>query len=76
VPKEMGNAITPNRLDSFAAKAIEGLRLFFQMLLVVTHFLEGRLKEYFCLTPVVDEDFCNNPLVGVADDHHGIGVRE
>jgi hypothetical protein len=29
-------------LDSFTAEAVEGLRQFFQLLLIVTHFLEGQ----------------------------------
>jgi hypothetical protein len=31
-----------NKVNSFAAKAIEGLRRFFQLLLVITHLFEGR----------------------------------
>jgi hypothetical protein len=30
-----------NMLDSFATEAIEGLRRFLEMLLIITHFLEG-----------------------------------
>jgi hypothetical protein len=43
-------------LDSFAAEAVEGLHRFFELLLVIIHFFEGRQEEYFCLAAVVDED--------------------
>jgi hypothetical protein len=44
VPKETGNVITPmpDGLDSFANEVIEGLCWFFQLLLLVTHFLKGQ----------------------------------
>jgi hypothetical protein len=43
-------------LDSFAAKAVQGLHRFFKLLLVVAHFLDGRQKEYFYPATVVNED--------------------
>jgi hypothetical protein len=43
-----------DRLNSFAAEAIEGLHRFFELLLVVAHFFEGWWKEYFCLAAIVD----------------------
>jgi hypothetical protein len=59
-----------DRLDSFAAEAMEGLHHFFQLLLVVTHFFWDDRKS------MVDEDFCNIPLVNMGSHQHGIGVRE
>jgi hypothetical protein len=42
VPKEMGSVITPIGSIFFAAEDIEGRHRFFQLLLVIAHFLEGR----------------------------------
>jgi hypothetical protein len=69
VPKEPGNVITPTGSILLPPKH-------FQLLLVVTHFLEGRQEKHFRLTAVVDEDFCDIPLVNVGDNHHVINVRK
>jgi hypothetical protein len=55
--KGNGQCYYSDRLDSLATKAIEGLRQFLELLLVITHFFKGRLKEYFCLAAIVDKDF-------------------
>jgi hypothetical protein len=43
-------------LGSFAAEAIERLRRFLELLLVITHFFEGQQEEYFCLAAIIDEN--------------------
>jgi hypothetical protein len=42
-----GQCYYSDRLDSFAAKAIEGLRRFLELLLVITHFLNVDRKSIF-----------------------------
>jgi hypothetical protein len=59
--KENGQCYSSKGLDSFAAKVIEGLRQFFQLLLIATHFFKGQWAI---------------PLVNLGSDHHSIGVRE
>jgi hypothetical protein len=50
-----------NWLNSFATKAIEGLRWLFQLLAIVSHFFEGWQEKDFCLTVVINEDSVDIP---------------
>jgi hypothetical protein len=63
-------------LDYFASEAIEGLRLLFELLLIMAHFFEGRQEEDFCLAAVVDEDFGDIPSIDVDSMDRSIGMRE
>jgi hypothetical protein len=51
-----GQCYYSDRLNSFAAKVIEGLRWLLELLLIVAHFFKVQQKENFCLAAVVDED--------------------
>jgi hypothetical protein len=52
-----GQCYYSDRLDSFAAEAIEVLHLFLELLFVIAYFFKGRQKKYFYLAVVVNDDF-------------------
>jgi hypothetical protein len=53
----------PYRFNSFFTEAIEGLRRFFELLSIATHFVEGHKEKNFSLATIINEDFCNTPCL-------------
>jgi hypothetical protein len=66
----------PDQLNSLPAKAIEGLSLFFELLLIKAHFVEGCKEKDFSLATIIDEGFGGVPSVDVDGDDHGICMGE
>jgi hypothetical protein len=66
----------PDRFNSFFTKAIEGLHLFFELLLIKAHFVEGCKEKDFRLATVINEDFGDVPSIDVDGDDHGVCVGE
>jgi hypothetical protein len=66
----------PDRFNSFSAEAIEGLRRFFELLSIKTHFVEGCEEKDFGLATVVNKDFGDVPSIDMDGDDHGLCVWE
>jgi hypothetical protein len=66
----------PDQLNSFPAKAIEGLHRFFGLLPIETHFVKGCKENDFSLAAIIDENFSGVPSVDVDGDDHGVYVGE
>jgi hypothetical protein len=70
-----GKCYYSDRLDCFVAEAIEGLRRFLELLLVITQFLEVDRKSISARLPLSTMIF-DVPSIDVDGEHHSVRVRE
>jgi hypothetical protein len=71
---ETGKVMTLIGSILYSAEAIEGLRRFFELLLIIAYFFKGCEEENFGLIAILNEDFGNVPSVDVDGDDHDIGI--